>query len=86
MKGLKKFKTSLPECNRDGIVQIFDVSIEALNCYELAKENAKARGERWSIECSIRQASVYAYEGCIVKLGLWDKFIEYRKLKALTTP
>jgi len=86
MKGLKKFKESLPECNRDGIVKIFDSAIYYIERYEAAQKFAKERGERRTLEVNLLQPSVYAYESCIRDLGLLDKFREYRELKALNTP
>jgi hypothetical protein len=81
MKGLKKFKLSIPECDRDGIVKMFDMSIYYANMLEKAKAFAQSRGDKWSQDCSIYKASLYAYEDAICLLGLWNNFIEYRKLK-----
>jgi len=86
MKGLKKFKLSIPECNRDGIVKMFDMSIHYANMLEKAKASAQSRGDKWSHDCNIYKASLYGYEDAICLLGLWNNFIEYRELKKSQEP
>jgi hypothetical protein len=66
MKGLKKFKMSMPEPNKDGVIKIFDTTIEYQKLYD---------------KNDFYKQSVYAFESCIISLRLWDIFIKYKELK-----